>query len=61
MTTTFTGIDLNWTGRLRSIAALLIESAGASAVLDPGPESTVGTLRELRARGLDVKNWMRCC
>ena len=56
MTTTFTGIDLNWTGRLRSIAALLIESAGASAVLDPGPESTVGTLRgALRARGLDVK------
>jgi glyoxylase-like metal-dependent hydrolase (beta-lactamase superfamily II) len=56
MTTTSTGIDLNWTGRPRSIAALLIESGGASAVLDPGPESTVDTLRgALRARGLDVK------
>jgi glyoxylase-like metal-dependent hydrolase (beta-lactamase superfamily II) len=54
--TTFTCIDLNWTGRPRSIAALLIESAGKSAVVDPGPESTIDTLRAgLRARGLSVK------
>jgi len=50
--TTFTTIDLNWTGRPRSIAAMLIESAGAVAVIDPGPGSTLETLRAgLRARG----------
>jgi glyoxylase-like metal-dependent hydrolase (beta-lactamase superfamily II) len=50
--TTFATIDLNWTGRPRSIAALLIESGGKSALVDPGPESTVNTLREgLKARG----------
>jgi len=50
--TTFTGIDLNWTGRPRSIAALLMESGGTSVVIDPGPESTLETLRaELRKRG----------
>ena len=54
---TFTTIDLNWMGRSKSIAALLIESAGAAAVIDPGPESTVDTLRAgLAARGLSVNN-----
>jgi glyoxylase-like metal-dependent hydrolase (beta-lactamase superfamily II) len=53
--TTFTPMDLNWTGRPRSIAALLIESGGKSAVLDPGPESTLETLRAgLQAHGRSV-------
>jgi glyoxylase-like metal-dependent hydrolase (beta-lactamase superfamily II) len=52
---TFTTIDLNWTGRPRSIAALLIESGGKSAVVDPGPESTLETLQAgLQARGQSV-------
>ena len=52
---TFTTIDLNWTGRPRSIAALLIESGGKSAVVDPGPESTLAALRAgLQARGQSV-------
>jgi glyoxylase-like metal-dependent hydrolase (beta-lactamase superfamily II) len=53
--TTFTTIDLNWTGRPQSIAALLIESGGKSAVVDPGPESTLEALRAgLQARGQSV-------
>src|ERR1700745_2880876 len=40
-----TTIDLNWTGRPRSIAAMLIESEGASVLIDPGPASTMETLR----------------
>jgi glyoxylase-like metal-dependent hydrolase (beta-lactamase superfamily II) len=55
--TTFTAIDLNWTGRPRSIAALLIEDGGRSVVVDPGPESTLETLRSgLKARGLDLQS-----
>jgi glyoxylase-like metal-dependent hydrolase (beta-lactamase superfamily II) len=55
--TTFTTIDLNWTGRPRSIAALLIESQGISALIDPGPESTLETLRAgLRARQLEFRS-----
>ena len=49
----FTTIDLHWTGRPQSIAALLIESEGQRALIDPGPESTIETLRRaLRSRGL---------
>jgi len=48
-------IDLNWVGRPRSIAAALLESGGHRAIIDPGPESTYGTLREgLASRGLSV-------
>ena len=43
--TTITTIDLNWTGRPRSIAAVLIESEGASVLIDSGPASTLETLR----------------
>jgi glyoxylase-like metal-dependent hydrolase (beta-lactamase superfamily II) len=54
--TTFTPIDLHWTGRPRSIAALLMESDGASVLIDPGPESTLGALRTgLRDRGQDFR------
>jgi glyoxylase-like metal-dependent hydrolase (beta-lactamase superfamily II) len=52
-----TTIDLHWTGRPRSIAAVLLESDGHRAVLDPGPSSTVATLREhLQSRGLTVND-----
>ncbi len=48
-------LDTNWVGRPRSIAAALLESDGHRAVVDPGPESTLTTLRErLHARGLSV-------
>jgi len=53
---TFTTIDLNWMERPRSIAALLIESRETSAIIDPGPESTLETLLAgLQARGLNIK------
>jgi len=49
----FSTIDLNWTGRPQSIASLLIQSEDTSALIDPGPESTLETLREaLLSRGL---------
>jgi glyoxylase-like metal-dependent hydrolase (beta-lactamase superfamily II) len=52
---TITTIDTNWTGRARSIAAALLESDGHRAIIDPGPESTLATLREqLGARGIGV-------
>ena len=51
---TFSTIDLNWTGRPQSIASLLIVSQGFSAIIDPGPESTLETLRaQLKSRGLE--------
>ena len=54
--TTFTTIDLNWTGRPRSIAALLMESDGTSVLIDPGPQSTLETLRAgLRDRGQNFR------
>jgi glyoxylase-like metal-dependent hydrolase (beta-lactamase superfamily II) len=40
-------LDTNWLGRLRSIAAVLLESDGHRAILDPGPASTLPTLRQL--------------
>ncbi len=55
--TTLTTIDLNWTGRPQSIAALLIESADESALIDPGPESTLASLRAgLKERGRTFKS-----
>jgi glyoxylase-like metal-dependent hydrolase (beta-lactamase superfamily II) len=57
MPTTATTIDLHWTGRPRSIGAVLLESDGHRAILDPGPSSTLSTLREqLRTRGLSVQD-----
>jgi glyoxylase-like metal-dependent hydrolase (beta-lactamase superfamily II) len=48
-------IDLNWTGRPRSIAAALLRSSKTSAIIDPGPASTISTLREqLSGLGLSV-------
>jgi glyoxylase-like metal-dependent hydrolase (beta-lactamase superfamily II) len=50
-----TVLDMNWVGRPKSIAAALLESENHRAILDPGPESTLATLRErLRAQGLAI-------
>ena len=52
-----TVLDLNWMGRLHSIGAVLLESGGHYAIVDPGPASTVETLRsQLLSRGLSVSN-----
>ena len=52
-----TVLDLNWMGRPHSIAAVLLESGGHHAILDPGPASTLGSLRaELQSRGLSVSD-----
>lgn len=49
--------DTNWLGRPRSIAAVLLESDGHTAIIDPGPASSLPRLRELLAeRGLTVAN-----
>jgi glyoxylase-like metal-dependent hydrolase (beta-lactamase superfamily II) len=50
-------LDLNWMGRTHAIGAILLESDGHWAVLDPGPASTLETLRaQLRSRGLSVSD-----
>jgi glyoxylase-like metal-dependent hydrolase (beta-lactamase superfamily II) len=52
-----TTLDDNWMGRARSIATALVESDGHRALVDPGPGSTLGTLRkELSSRGLSVSD-----
>jgi len=48
-------LDDNWMGRGRSIATALLESDGHRALVDPGPGSTLETLRrQLDSRGLKV-------
>lgn len=50
-------LDTNWMGRPKSIAAVLIQSDGVNALLDPGPASTLETLRaSLQQHGLQIKN-----
>jgi len=50
-----TTLDNLWMGRPRSIAAALLESDGHHAIVDPGPGSTLETLRQtLQARGIGV-------
>jgi glyoxylase-like metal-dependent hydrolase (beta-lactamase superfamily II) len=50
-----TVLDTNWMGRPRSIGAVLLESDGHRAILDPGPASTLPVLRQhLAARGISV-------
>jgi glyoxylase-like metal-dependent hydrolase (beta-lactamase superfamily II) len=52
-----TPLDVNWCGRPKSIAAALLQSENHAALIDPGPESTLTTLREqLRANGLAVSD-----
>jgi glyoxylase-like metal-dependent hydrolase (beta-lactamase superfamily II) len=50
-----TTLDDRWMGRPRSIGTALLESDGHRAIVDPGPGSTLDTLRkELGARGVSV-------
>jgi glyoxylase-like metal-dependent hydrolase (beta-lactamase superfamily II) len=50
-----TTLDTNWVGHSKSIAAALLESENQRAIIDPGPESTLATVREqLRAHGIEV-------
>jgi glyoxylase-like metal-dependent hydrolase (beta-lactamase superfamily II) len=50
-----TTLDDLWMGRPHTIATALLESGGHRAVIDPGPGSTLVTLREqLETRGLGV-------
>jgi glyoxylase-like metal-dependent hydrolase (beta-lactamase superfamily II) len=50
-----TALDTNWVGHPRSIAAALLESENHRAIIDPGPESTLATLREqLRAHAIEI-------
>jgi glyoxylase-like metal-dependent hydrolase (beta-lactamase superfamily II) len=52
-----TALDVNWVGRPKSIAAALLESGDHRALVDPGPESTLATLREqLELHGLAVSD-----
>jgi glyoxylase-like metal-dependent hydrolase (beta-lactamase superfamily II) len=54
---TTTLLDTNWMGRARSIAAALLESDGHRAIIDPGPASTLPTLRQhLDSRGIGVSD-----
>jgi glyoxylase-like metal-dependent hydrolase (beta-lactamase superfamily II) len=50
-----TVLDTNWVGHPKSIAAALLESENHLAIVDPGPESTLATLRgQLRARNISI-------
>ena len=50
-------IDLNWAGHRQSIASALLRSENNVALIDPGPASTLSTLREqLAGHGLDVSD-----
>jgi glyoxylase-like metal-dependent hydrolase (beta-lactamase superfamily II) len=52
-----TTLDDLWMGRPHTIATALLESGGHRALIDPGPGSTLATLREqLRTRGLGVRD-----
>jgi glyoxylase-like metal-dependent hydrolase (beta-lactamase superfamily II) len=52
-----TPLDVNWCNRPKSIAAALLQSENHAALIDPGPESTLATLREqLRANGLAISD-----
>ncbi|HKW65542.1 MAG TPA: MBL fold metallo-hydrolase [Candidatus Acidoferrum sp.] len=50
-------LDDNWMGRPKSIGTALLESDGHRAIVDPGPGSTLNTLKkELRAHGVSVSD-----
>jgi glyoxylase-like metal-dependent hydrolase (beta-lactamase superfamily II) len=50
-------IDVNYLGNPKVIAACLIEGQGSAAIIDPGPSSSVATLRsELDQLGLGVND-----
>ena len=50
-------LDLNFLGRPRAIAALVLHAAGEVVLIDPGPASTLSTLRQALARaGMSLKD-----
>src|SRR5215470_6787023 len=50
-------LDTNWMGRPKSIACVLVQSDGINALIDPGPTSTLETVRAgLREHGLRVQD-----
>lgn len=50
-----TTLDDNWMGRPKSIGTALLESDGHRAIVDPGPGSTLDTLKQqLHAHGASV-------
>lgn len=50
-----TALDDNWMGRPKSIGIALLESDAHRAIVDPGPGSTLDTLKkELRAHGVSL-------
>ncbi|HJZ65613.1 MAG TPA: MBL fold metallo-hydrolase [Candidatus Acidoferrum sp.] len=50
-------IDTIWMGRPKSIACVLVQSEGINALIDPGPTSTLETLRAgLQEHGLRVQD-----
>ena len=52
---TITVLDVNWVDRPHSIGAALLESDGHRSLVDPGPTSTLPTLRtRLAEHGLGV-------
>jgi glyoxylase-like metal-dependent hydrolase (beta-lactamase superfamily II) len=52
-----TPLDVNWRNRPKSIAAALLQSDNHVALIDPGPESTLTTLREqLSKQGLSISD-----
>ncbi|HEV2197203.1 MAG TPA: MBL fold metallo-hydrolase [Candidatus Acidoferrum sp.] len=52
-----TTLDDNWMGRPKSIGTALLESDGHRAIVDPGPSSTLDTLKkQLRAHGASVSS-----
>ena len=55
MTTTTTIIDTQWIGRPHAVASALLRSGDHRALIDPGPASTLETLRTgLRSEGLSI-------
>jgi glyoxylase-like metal-dependent hydrolase (beta-lactamase superfamily II) len=50
-------LDTHWNGRAKSVAAALLSSQDHHGLIDPGPASTLDTLRqELQRHGLTVAN-----
>jgi len=48
-------LDTHWNGRAKSVAAALLNAQGHHCLIDPGPASTLDTLRqELQRHGLAV-------
>lgn len=53
----FATLDVNWMGRPKSIGAVLVQSDGKNALIDPGPTSSLETLRaELQRHNLRVQD-----